>query len=228
MTPFLLPTLKVGRIQSPPVWAHLRQRTGSGPFSHRTLLRRHDRQAAILEARCSGRGEAWLLWGLAALRWTRSGEEAEGLMRAASCLTVTVSPISWVSIGRGHVGRVDGRGWSKDAKCVWSTNWWWLRRPGCGNGAPKEVGTGQVQLMSSQVNTLPTRCCASSIVDGRMGRRWLISMGEDGQWMDRVLVMNSSRRFRLQVNYAAYCVGCSVLSVQTQKYDSTQCRVMIK
>lgn len=73
LTPFLLPTLKVGRIQSPPVWAHRRQRTGSVPFSHRTLLRRQDKQAAILEARCSATGEVfapsfWLLWGLEALR----------------------------------------------------------------------------------------------------------------------------------------------------------------
>lgn len=61
LTPFLLPTLKVGRTHSEPVCAQRRQRTGSTPFSQRTLLLRQDRQAAILEARCSLSGDA--LWG---------------------------------------------------------------------------------------------------------------------------------------------------------------------
>lgn len=88
LTPFLLPTLKVGRTHSEPVCAQRRQRTGSTPFSQRTLLLRQDRQAAILEARCSLSGDAlwgplvwpfWLWLGERAVTRERSGVRAEEL-----------------------------------------------------------------------------------------------------------------------------------------------------
>lgn len=96
LTPFLLPTLKVGRMQSPPVWAHRRQRTGSLPFSHRTLLLRHDRQAAILEARCSAVGE--LVVAAPLPLWLLSCGLPEWPLRAGSGLTLTVT-LSRISSG---------------------------------------------------------------------------------------------------------------------------------
>lgn len=122
LTPFLLPTLKVGRTHSEPVCAQRRQRTGSTPFSQRTLLLRQDRQAAILEARCSLSGDAlwgplvwpfWLWLGERAVTRERSGVRAEELPLAlalvefiggdcCSGLTVTESAEALGrSIGRG-------------------------------------------------------------------------------------------------------------------------------
>lgn len=77
-------------MQSPPVWAQRRQRMGSVPFSQRTLLLRHDKQAAILDARCSAMGEVML----AALfpLWLSSGLPEWALpFDTGSDLTVTES-----------------------------------------------------------------------------------------------------------------------------------------
>lgn len=88
-----------------------------------------------------------------------------GLHRVWTCRT---GGWTWMVQGREVCGQLVGGGYSGR---------------GAGMGRRKKWGRGEV---NSQVNTKPTRCCASWIVDGWMGRRWLILMEEDGQWMDRV------------------------------------------